>query len=84
MFFGVDVRETLTRAVSQALTGLSDGISGQEGSTYGVLMSVHLGQKITFTQFKKPFKWGQEFVLGIEVRLETLGPRSQKKSTQVW
>lgn len=50
MFFGADAGETLTPAVSQALTGLSDGISGQEGSTHGVLMSMHLGQKITFTQ----------------------------------
>lgn len=84
MFFGADVGETLMRAVSQALIELSDGISGQEGSTRGVLMSVHLGQKITFTQFEKPFKWGQELVLGIDARLETLGPKSQKKSTQVW
>lgn len=84
MFFGVNVGETLMRAVSRAFTGLSDGISGQEGSTHGVLMSVHLRQKITFTQFEKPFKWGQELVLGIEVRLKTLGSKTQKKSTQVW
>lgn len=57
--------ETLTRAVSQALTGRSDGISGQEGSTHGVLMSAHLGQKITFTSFERPFKWGQKFISGI-------------------
>lgn len=43
MFFGADVGETLTRAVSQTLTGLSDGISGQEGRTHGVLMPALLG-----------------------------------------
>lgn len=56
--FGADVVEILMRAVSQALTGCSDGISSQEGSTHGVLMLTHLGQKITFTSFEKPFKWG--------------------------
>lgn len=63
--FGADVGETLTRAISQALSECSDGISGQEGSTHGVLMSTHLGQKITFTPFESPFKWGQEFISGI-------------------
>lgn len=63
--FGADVVETLMRAVSQDLTGCSDGISGWEGSTHGVLMSTHLGQKITFTSFERPFKWGQEFITGI-------------------
>lgn len=53
MVLGADVEETLLRAVSQALTGLSDGISGQEGSTHGVLMTTHLGQKITFTQSER-------------------------------
>ena len=53
MFLGADVEETLLRAVSQALTGLSDGISGQEGSTPGVLMTTQLGQKITFTQSER-------------------------------
>lgn len=66
MFFGADVGETLMRAGSQAFTGLSDGSSGQEGSTHGVLMSTHLGQKITFTRFERPFKWGQEFIQGLE------------------
>lgn len=56
VFFGADVGETLMKAVSQALTGLSAGISGQEGSTHGVLMSTHLGQEITFTPFERPFK----------------------------
>lgn len=67
MFFGADVGETLTRAVSQALTGLCDGISGQEGNTPGVSMPTHLGQKIAFTQFERPFKWVQELVSGIKI-----------------
>lgn len=67
MFFGADVGETLMRTVIQALTVLSDGISGQEESIHGVLMPTHLGQKIAFTQFERPFKWGQELVSGIEV-----------------
>lgn len=60
--FGGDAGGTLMRAADQALTGLSDGISGQEGSTRGVLMSVHLGEKAIFT-----LKWGQGLVSGIRV-----------------
>lgn len=57
------------RAASQALTlpKLSDGISGQEGSTHSVQMSTHLGQKAIFTQSDGPLKWGQEFISGIRV-----------------
>lgn len=67
MFVGGGAGETLTKAVSQALTGLADGISGQEGSTHGVSMSTHLGQKITFTWSERLSSWGQEFVSGIRV-----------------
>lgn len=55
------------RAASQALTGLSDGISGQEGSARGVEMSSRLGQKTIFTQSDKPLKCGQELVSGMRV-----------------
>lgn len=62
----MDIQENLIKAVSQALTGLSDGISGPEGSTHDVLMSRRLGQ-ITFTQSEKAFKWSQELVSGTRV-----------------
>ena len=82
---GADARETLMGAVSQALTGLSDGISGQEGSTQGVLMTTHLGQKLTFTQTERLSSGARSWFQGLgwsEVRGS--GAKKSDEISSVW